>query len=395
MTSSAVLRHSQITAIMFVIVFAVGTDTFLVSPLLPDVSVAFGLSGSTGGSLIQAYALAYACSAVVLGPLSDRIGRIRLIQWGIGCFTIFTVLCGIAWNFGSLILFRTLSGVAAAAITPQVWALIGDLFPFGKRGRAMGIVAAALSVSQIAGVPFAALAAGRWGWRSAFVVLAGISAIGFLLVSIGIPQSRLPDKPKSTRTLRWDIVSNLSQACRSRQVLVGLSVMFCMSLGSLGMYAYLGLWLSQSFDMEVTGIGLSVIVVGIGNLLGNLSGGRLADRLGKRRTAMSFLVLMALCLILMPFASRTISLALSIIWTWQFGGGASLVSFNSLLSELAPEVRGTMMSLNNSAMYLGATAGITLNGYMLDHFSFVSAGWISGASVLLAAFGVSCIGRDT
>lgn len=168
------------------IIFLIGADTFLVSPLIPLLSRELHMSVGQGGLLVTAYALAYAVAALVFGPLSDRVGRRKMILWGTFAFGLFSLLCGVAWNFWTLFLFRALSGFAAAATAPQVWASVGDWIPYEKRGKAVGIIAAALSVSQIIGVPAGAFIAGglRFGCCLSLRLSSGGAHLGYIPVFI-------------------------------------------------------------------------------------------------------------------------------------------------------------------------------------------------------------------
>lgn len=108
----------------FLTLFVIGTDTFLTAPLLPPLRHEFHTSVQQSGWLVSAYALGYAASALVAGPISDHHDRRGLLLGGLAFFALFTATCGLAWNFESMLIFRGLAGVAAAFVTPQIWAAI-------------------------------------------------------------------------------------------------------------------------------------------------------------------------------------------------------------------------------------------------------------------------------
>ncbi|RUT29631.1 MFS transporter [Paenibacillus zeisoli] len=388
MKAVSTLQEARMTAILFLLIFTVGCDTFLVSPLLPKLAAAYHMEEAQGGQFVLAYAGCYAVSAIILGPMSDRIGRSRILLGGASLFTVFTVLCGLSQSYRMMLLFRALSGVAAAAISPQVWALIGDHFPYERRGRVLGIVTSALSLSQILGVPLAAWSASVWGWRSAFFMLAGLSLMGSLTFMNGFARNRTSPPKVPQGSLPAAIALGLSRAIRNKQALTGLGVMFFMSLGSLGMYTFIGVFLWKYMNMSLVGMGWAIAAIGGGNLAGNLAGGYASDRWGERSVALFFMLLMAGSLLSLPYLSAHSLLVMLAIVVWQFSGGASLVAFNSLLSELEPQVRGTVMSLNNAAMYAGTTVGVALNGWILEHFDFMGVGWICGSAIAAAVVGM-------
>ncbi|MDR3594483.1 MFS transporter [Clostridium sp.] len=384
------VRNSNgIVFILFMIIFLIGSDTFLVSPLLPTLSKDFNITVSQAGLLVIAYSLPYAICGFAFGPLSDQIGRKSMIKWGILAFTIFTLLCGCAWNFWSLFIFRVLSGIAAAT-SPQVWASIGDLVPFEKRGRVIGTVTAALSISQILGVPFGAFIAGSAGWRFSFYALGILGVFVTLLVMFAFPVIK-----NTTALVAKNASSNLLHSLKlvltNKRAVSGLFVTFFMMFASFGMYSFLGAWLSNSFNMSVSAIGTIIVVVGFGNLVGNLSGGFLGDYFGKGRVVITGLAMLAIALFVLPYTSSNIIFAITCILVWLMSAGASLASLNSIISELVPSLRGTVMSLNSSFMYIGTTIGVIVDGTAINKFGYVGIGFANGISAFIALLLISSI----
>ena len=274
--------------ILFMTLFVIGADTFIVSPLIPSIRDQFHVSVAQGGLLVTAYSITYAIFAFFFGPLSDRVGRRVMLVYGMLFFTVFSLLCGLSSNFWWLFVFRGLSGVAAAATSPQIWASIGDLIPFEKRGRAMGITSAALSISQLLGVPMGAYIAGVWTWHFSFIALSVLSGLIFLLIAFGFPAIQRSQQGGKALT-RTSIATTLLQVLSSRRAVMGLGVTFFMMMASLGTYTYLGSWLGKTYGLSVDIIGAVSVVVGLGNLVGNLFGGFLADRLSKRTVVLGSL----------------------------------------------------------------------------------------------------------
>lgn len=380
----SVKNLNGIVFILFMIIFLIGSDTFLVSPLIPTLSKNFNVTVSQSGLLVIAYSLPYAICGFAFGPLSDKVGRKAMLKWGMLAFAIFTLLCGCAWNFWSLFIFRVLSGVAAAT-SPQVWASIGDLVPFEKRGRVIGIVTAALSISQILGVPFGAFVAGAAGWRFSFYTLGILGIFVALLVMFAFPVIENTTAPIAKATSS-NLVYSLKLVLTNKRTVSGLLVTFFMMFASFGMYSFLGAWLSNSFKMNVSSIGTIIIVVGFGNLVGNLSGGFLGDYFGKGRVVITGLTILAIALFVLPYTSSNIISAIVCILVWLISAGASLASLNSIISELVPSLRGTVMSLNSSFMYIGTTIGVIIGGAAINKFGYVGLGFANGISALIAMF---------
>ncbi|UUZ91014.1 MFS transporter [Paenibacillus sp. P25] len=129
--------------LFFLIMFVIGTDTFLISPLIPTLQDLFHISTGMSGWMMGAYALGYALFALIAGPLSDGWDRKKVMLGGIICFAVSTILCGFATGFWSMFLFRFLAGVSAAFTSPQVWAAIPALFPPQRIAKVLGTTAQA------------------------------------------------------------------------------------------------------------------------------------------------------------------------------------------------------------------------------------------------------------
>jgi len=372
-----------IILILFMIIFLIGADTFLVSPLIPTLSRDFNVTVSQSGLLVIAYSLPYAICGFAFGPLSDKVGRKAMLKWGILAFTVFTLLCGCAWNFWSLFVFRALSGIAAAT-SPQVWASIGDLVPFEKRGRVVGVVTAALSISQILGVPLGAFVAGAAGWRFSFYALGILGVVITLLIMFAFPVIKNTTAQVTKPAAPSNPIYSLKLVLTNKRAVSGLLVTFFMMFASFGMYSFLGAWLSNSFNMSVSAIGTIIVVVGFGNLIGNLSGGLLGDYFGKGRVVIIGLTILAVALSVLPYTSTNISLAIPCIFVWLVSAGASLASLNSIISELVPSLRGTVMSLNSSFMYIGTTIGVIVGGDAINKFGYAGLGFANGISAFIA-----------
>ncbi len=384
---------SFIQFMLFMTLFVIGADTFIVSPLIPSITTQFHVSVSQGGLLVTAYSITYAVFAFLFGPLSDRIGRRRMLIYGILIFTIASILTGLSQSFWWLLLFRALSGLAASATSPQVWASIGDLIPFEKRGRAMGVTTAALSISQLLGVPMGAYFAGIWNWHASFFALALLSLLVLSLLVAQFPHIQ-PSLKGSGQKSTISMGHSLLQVLTTGKALMGLSVTFFMMVASLGMYTYLGVWLSESFGFNVRAIGAVIMIIGLGNLVGNVSGGYLADRIGKRTVVTISLITMSIALLILPYLSFSLIDALVCIFIWLFSGGASLTSLNSIISELMPSHRGTVMALNNSSMYLGTTLASIAFGMLIHRFhTFHPLGILSALSGIIAAVFIQAITR--
>jgi multidrug resistance protein len=167
--------------------FLVGLDSLVVSPLLPNIAATTHTAENVGGLLVTAYALLYALAAPLFGPISDRLGRKKMIMAGMLLFTVATALTGVGERFSWLLLFRALAGLGGAMIMPSIFALAGDTFSYQQRGKAIGIIMAALIGSTVLGVPLGTLLAYVSTWRWTFWIVGLLALLVLLLTGLFLP----------------------------------------------------------------------------------------------------------------------------------------------------------------------------------------------------------------
>lgn len=148
---------APLSILSFGVMFLVGTDTFLVAPLLPELTARFASPPASAGWMVSAYAIGYCVTAVFAGPVSDRFDRRRVLVAGMSAFSAATAACGLASTLWQMIALRALAGVCAAVAAPQVWAAIPQLVPPGRVVAAMAAPTAGLTVAQLVGVPVGSL----------------------------------------------------------------------------------------------------------------------------------------------------------------------------------------------------------------------------------------------
>jgi predicted MFS family arabinose efflux permease len=159
--------------------FVIGSDLFVVSPLLPLIAADYGIPPALAGLSVTVFSLSYMLSAPILGTIADRIGRARMLiccLLAFGAANLLTAACG---TFIWLLAARLTAGAAAAGVTPSVYALVGSGAPPHKRATWLAIVVSGLLMSLSFGAPLGVLAGASLGWP---VVFAGLGALTLILV---------------------------------------------------------------------------------------------------------------------------------------------------------------------------------------------------------------------
>src|SRR5438093_3297473 len=180
--------HWTVALILFGVLFLGVSDTQLVAPLLPLIARDLGTTPGHAGIIVTTYSLAAAVFALFVGPLSDRIGRKKILISGLAVFTLTSFLTYHVSTFGALIILRALTGLSAGTLSTCSLSFAGDYYPYNQRGRAMGVLSMGYFVAFVVGVPAGALAAARLGWQWVFACLAIGSAVVFVIALAGLPQ---------------------------------------------------------------------------------------------------------------------------------------------------------------------------------------------------------------
>jgi predicted MFS family arabinose efflux permease len=384
---------------VFALLFLFGTETFLVSPLLPTIASDLRVSGADAAESVTAYVLVYAVCAPFLGLLSDRIGRRRTLLAGALLFVLANAGAALAGGLASLIAARALAGLAAAAAGPAIWAHIAETAPERGRGRALGLGMALFSCGQVVGVPLGGLLAGLSGWRSAFLALAvGTTAALPLLVrqvrdgkgAGGGGGDGIGDGDGGPGSAaRAGAVRAVLGGWRSPLLRRALLVNTVFHAANLGGYTFLGAVLVQRFQLSVTELGLVGVLVGAGSVTGSLVGGRLNDRARRAgRTGTSRLPLWGLLLaagIALAAEGPGLAGALAGVTVWFVASSGFVTDQQTLAGTVEPELRATSSAWLTSTMY----AGTGLGAWAVGAFGNVSTGLLAvGAGLaLLAALG--------
>jgi predicted MFS family arabinose efflux permease len=369
------LRFSDAAKLLvaWLTMFLVGTDLFIFSPLLPMLAAAYEVPIAVTGLSVTIFSLSYMVSAPVLGRLSDRMGRRRVLTCALFVFAAANLLTGSAASLPALFIARLLSGAAAAGISPSVYALIGSAAPPGQRASWMALVVSGLLVSVPLGASTGAFVAAVLGWPIVFIalaflslVLAGLNRRVWAADSSDIPASGQAPYPSSARNLLHRLLPTV-----------------LWSTALYAVYTYLGTGLIDA-GFSTGRAAQAIAFYGCGAIGGALIGGYFADRAGvKFTTSASFAGLFA-CFLLLHLALDIGKLVEPML---GLSAAVAQLFFPAQQAGLAndfPSRRATALAWNNSALFLGISLGSLIGGGVLSLGGF-------GANLAVAA-GVALIG---
>ena len=369
----------RLSLLGFAVMFLIGSDTFVVAPLLPSLSKTFEVSTTQSGWLVSVYAIGYALTGLVSGPVSDRGNRRIILVLGMTVFALATAACAVSSGFWAMFVFRFITGGAAAVSAPQVWAMIPALVgPTSERVlRVMGYTTAGLSIAQVVGVPLGSLLA-IIDWRIVFPIIGLCSLVLTVVLWFQIPDIR----PAATvQKVPYMTLLHAPQAItRFLSYLV-------YTLAFFTVFTYAPTWLEDGLGASKITVALVVLAGGIGNTIGSLFGVRLTGRMTPSRAIYLSATVMGIAYLLLAISPPPIVAGL--VFLPLFACGGAMLSVRMLhLQQLDSTARGTISTLTSAVMYLGTTVAGLIGGPLLtltDNFAAigVTAFLLSTVSALM------------
>ncbi|MBN9258452.1 MULTISPECIES: MFS transporter [unclassified Mesorhizobium] len=369
--------------------FTISTEGFVISSLLPDIAADAGISIPLAGSLITAFALAYAVGTPVLATLTGEWDRRRVILWTLAFFVLGNLVAAFSSSFEVLLIARIVmalsSGLFAATAQGTAVALVDD----HHRARAIAVVVGGTTVAVAVGAPLGALVAAFAGWRGTFFAIAGLGALAGSILWWRLPRglvgTRLPLGARLAAALRPGVMPILATT------LLALT-------GAFTVFAYVAPLAIQGAGLVEIALPGMLLAFGVGAVIGNIAGGQAADRFGATRTVCWSLGLSAAMLVLLSvipaFLPRHFAgpALMAMMVPWGIVGWAFPPAQASRIIKLAPDAAPIVLSLNASALYLGVAAGAVVGGEVLRFGAPADLGLIAAAFPIVG-LGVVLAGR--
>ncbi|MGI0483783.1 MFS transporter [Pantanalinema rosaneae CENA516] len=373
-------QHKQLFSLLSIAAGLIFLQGYMIAPLIPRLAEVFNVPVQEIGFIVPAYMLSYALMALFYGVLSDRFGRWSIIRISLVVFVICTALTATAQTAAQMAMWRLLTGLGASGVIPLTFALIGDLFPFDQRGGKLGLVFAAMEGGMAAGSAGGAMLEPFVGWRSLFIGTAGLAAIVLWRLH---RYGALFDTPKVNKLpgLR-QIFRGYSQILATVRGLRTYAYVLWNGIYHSGVYTWLGLYLSQRYNMDAFSIGLNILGYGIPGLLLSSLIGKAVDRWGRRWLIPAGLVMAALAGIGMIFEIPAIGTTIAVL-ILSLGYDLTQPLFVGIVTDLGDDNSlGQTMGLKVFTLFTGFGVGSLVFGEIL-HFGFVPALAIFGGIQLI------------
>lgn len=359
-------------------VFCLGTAEIVISGLLPIVASDLSVSLPNAGLLVTGYAL----GVTIIGPFvtlfTTRIPRKTLVLGLMVPFILGNIWAVLAPNYQMLMAARILASISHGTFVAVAFSLAVALSPANKQGSAMAKIALGFNLANALGGPLGTFIGQNLGWRATFVAIVVIAAISVALIAMFMP-SKLPQAEQSKPgTVRRELSS------LTNPMLVFAVITTVLAQGAVFTAStYIVPLLMDVSHFTPSAISALLVVFGIGAILGNFAGGRLADKHVMRGVTT---VLSSLVFVLAVFWMTSTVPVLSAITLFIFGAvGFSIIpSLQARIQSLAVAAPTLALSVNVSAFNLGNGLGAWMGGAVLDFGFGIRA-------VPLAAAGLAAI----
>jgi predicted MFS family arabinose efflux permease len=273
-------QRERLLQVLSAATFVIFFQAYMVAPLIPRLSTFFGVSGQSIGLIVPAHMIPYGVSTLFYGLLSDRLGRQPIMLASLLSFVVLTALTATAQSASQMVLWRLLTGLGASGVVPLALALMGDLFPYERRGRPLGWLFGAMAGGMAFGSTVGVLLEPLMGWRLLFV---GVAVAAACLLGLLLPYGSLFRTPPAGQVLSFpEVLAGYRSLLATGRGLRTYGYVLWNGIFHSGVFTWLGLYFAQYYRLGEIGIGLALLGYGVpGFMLGPFIG-RAADRWGRR-----------------------------------------------------------------------------------------------------------------
>lgn len=352
----------------------------MVYPFLPVFARGLGVDIQTISGLIANRAIAGSLSPFLI-PFIEPRGRKFGMLLGLACFVLGMGIVAFAPTVTSLGIALVLALLAKVFFDPSLTAYMSDHTPYSERGSAVAILEFAWSLAFILGIPAAGWLISRSGWSAPFMVLGILGIAAFLYIALTLKDSALPSHHAD------GIFGNAKQILTSPVTMAAISIGLTVSAANEVVNIVFGLWLEDSFHLQIAALGAASAVIGLSELGGEGMVFALVDRLGKVRASGFGILANCIAAVLLPFIGRTQLGAMTGLFLFYITFEFTIVSIIPLITEVLPEARVTMLSFAGAAHSIGRAIG----AWLAPSLYLAGFSYNMGAAIAINLLGLAAV----
>jgi predicted MFS family arabinose efflux permease len=300
--------------------------------------------------MTTAYAITYALMAPLIAAIAAHVPRNRMLLAALGVFAVANFVTAGAPTFAIAMASRILAGIGAAMFAPTATGAAATIVAPERRGHALSIVIAGLTVATALGFPIGAVigGVGDWRWTMAFVSALAICAF----VGVGLLLADIPLPPKITLRQRIAPVAD-------PRVALTLLCTWVYQSGHFIIYTYFTVVFDRAIKHSALVTGALLVIWGVSGTVSNLVSGRLSDSIGDRKLIFAMLIVLTLVVATFSWTGASLLTTIPALIVYGAVGWGLLAPQQRRLVHLAPQTAPVVLGLNTSFTYLGVTvAGV-------------------------------------
>ncbi|WP_223643305.1 MFS transporter [Corallococcus sp. EGB] len=356
--------------------FGIGTTEFATMGILPQIASGLGTTIPMSGHVIAAYALGVVVGAPLVAIVTARMSRRALLLLLMVAFTLGNTASALAPTLDTLVAARFMAGLPHGAYFGVASVVGAELLGAGRRGRAVALVMAGLTVANIVGVPAATFLGQHLGWRSTFLLVGAIGLVTLMALWLWVPH---------VASLGGSSIRQELSALRQPQVW-WTSLVGAVGFGGLfAVYSYIAPTLTLVSGLPESGLPWVLALFGVGMTVGAMFGGRLTDH---SVTLAMWVGFGATTLVMGLFALTAGALWAAVPLVFLIGFAAQFLApaVQVRLMEASPGAPSLAASMSHSALNIANAAGAWLGGLVIAAgWGYLAPAWAAVALTLAGA----------
>jgi multidrug resistance protein len=339
-------------------------DFMILMPLGPQLMRIFDISPREFGLLVSSYTFSAGISSFFGAFFLDRFDRKKILLGIYVGFAIATLGCALSPNYSVLLLARVLSGLFGGLTSALILAIIGDVIPDSRRGRAMGLVMAAFSVASVLGVPMGLFLASLSDWHMPFYILTGLSLLSLGMIIRFIPNITEHLKNDIIRPNPMVVIRRVtSNANQMRAITLSVMMMF----GQFMIIPFLSPYMVTNVGFTEMEISYVYMAGGAFTIFTSPWVGRLSDKYGKFRIFTIFMFLNVIPIAIITNLGITPIPFVLMVSTLFFvtSNGLYVPAAAIITGTSKPENRGSFLSFNSAIQQLATGFASLIAGIII------------------------------
>ncbi|MEK4730145.1 MFS transporter [Paenibacillus sp. SEL3] len=359
--------------------FAIGTTEFISVGLLPLIAEDLHISVTMSALTVTLYALGVTIGAPVLTSLTSSVPRKTLLLWIMIIFIAGNSLAAVSSGIALLLIARVISAFAHGVFMSIGSTIAADLVPDDRRASAISIMFSGLTVATVTGVPLGTYIGQQWGWRAAFMAIVVVGVVALMANLILLP-STLRKGNKTPFREQVKLVTN-------GRLLLAFIITALGYGGTFVVFTYLSPLLHDITGFQQSTVTFILLLYGIAIAIGNVIGGKAANRKPLSALFYMFLiqaVILFLLLFTAPFKTAGL-ITIFFMGLLAFMNVPGLQVYVVMLAErFAPKAVDVASAVNIAAFNAGIAIGAYVGGIVTDSLGLIHTAWIGSIMVFVA-----------